>query len=252
MPAPTTWLFQQAIIIAAILLGVIIFYFFVSLIRQQRRNLELYRAKVRAEITTLENERKRIASDLHDDVGPLLSSVKLHVNNIDGDPENNHLMVQKSTRQIDDIIKRMKDISANLLPNTLVLYGLKKAVAEYVEKMSEAGGLKINFLSQGDYPLTQEQEINVYRIVQEITHNTLKHAGATELTIELRQNRKTLWLTTRDNGKGFDIQRQMGLNSGLGLLNLRSRAEVLDAKLTWQSGKGTGTSYNFEIPLQLS
>lgn len=252
MPAQETYLFQQAIIIASILLGIIIIYFFISLIRHQRRNLELYRAKIRAEITTLENERKRIASDLHDDVGPMLSAIKLQINNIDDDPENNELMVQKSTAQIDDIIKRMKDISGNLLPNTLVRYGLNRAVTEYIEKMGEHNSLAISFSAGGDFKLQPDQELNVYRIIQEITHNTLKHAGATRLDISLKKERQKLALRTADNGKGFDIDAQMTRNAGLGLLNLRSRAEMLGAKLSWTSGRGNGTNYIFEIPLQAS
>jgi two-component system, NarL family, sensor kinase len=245
-----TYLFQQAIIIASILLGVIILYFFISLIRHQRRNLELYRAKIRAEITTLENERRRIASDLHDDVGPMLSAIKLQINNIDDDPENNELMVDKSTRQIDDVIRRMKDISANLLPNTLVRYGLQKAVAEYIEKMSESNPLAIKFSPEYDVKLTPDRELNIYRIIQEITHNTIKHAGASLLKITLRREKQKLLLHTVDNGKGFDIDTQMTRNAGLGLLNLRSRAEMLGAKISYTSAKGSGTNYIFEIPLQ--
>jgi two-component system, NarL family, sensor kinase len=252
MHTPSPWLFQQAIIIAAVLLGIVIIFFFISLIRQQRRNINLYRAKVKAEITTLENERKRIAKDLHDDVGPLLSSVRFRVDAIDDDPENSRALIEKSTSQIDDIIKRMREIAAGLLPNTLIRSGLQKAVEEFVDKVNHENVLKISFNMQCGAELTEEQQLNIYRIVQEITHNTMKHAGANQLRIELMQQKQRLWLTAKDDGIGFDMQQKTSSGGGLGLLSLSSRAEVLGAKLSCHTGRGNGTSYIFDIPLRTS
>jgi two-component system, NarL family, sensor kinase len=241
--------FYTATIIVSVLLGIIILFFFISIIRHQRHNLRLYKAKVRAEISTLEKERKRIAGDLHDELGPLLSAVKLQINSIEDDVETNNQLIQKSNRQIDEIIRKMKEISTNLLPNTLVRKGLEAAVNEFIEKMSEVHPLKISFKSEGKYDLNQDQEINIYRIIQEITHNTIKHSGANLLIIKLKMIQNKLMLITSDNGAGFDIDNEMHLNTGLGLLNLRSRAEVLGANLSYTSDKGTGTSYIFEVPM---
>jgi two-component system, NarL family, sensor kinase len=261
MPAPETKLqslfvlamdtsLLDAVLIASVLLGAIIAFFFVSIIRHQRRNLKLYKAKVKAEISTLEKERKRIASDLHDELGPLLSAVKLQINNLEGsDDEVNAQLIAKSNRQIDDIIRKMKEISNNLLPNTLVRRGLEAAVTEFIEKMADVHPLKISFKSEGNYKLNQDQEINIYRLIQEITHNTIKHAKASLLIVKLKQVQQKLLLITSDNGAGFDIEHEMHLNTGLGLLNLRSRAEVLGANLSYTSDKGSGTNYIFEIPM---
>lgn len=242
--------FYTATILVSVLLGIIILFFFVSIIRHQRNNLKLYRAKVKAEISTLEKERKRIAGDLHDELGPLLSAVKLQISSIEEDNvEANNMLIQKSNRQIDEIIRKMKDISNNLLPNTLVRRGLEAAVKEFIEKMSEVHPLKISFKSEGKYELNQDQQINIYRIIQEITHNTIKHSAANLLIIKLKMIQHKLMLITSDNGTGFDIDNEMNLNTGLGLLNLRSRAEVLGANLSYTSDKGTGTSYIFEVPM---
>jgi two-component system, NarL family, sensor kinase len=227
--------FYTATIFISVLLGIIIVFFFASIIRHQRQNLRLYKAKVKAEITTLEKERKRIAGDLHDELGPLLSAVKLQVNSIEADNnETNNKLIEKSNRQIDDIIRKMKEISTNLLPNTLVRRGLEAAVQEFIEKMSEVHPLKISFKSEGQFNLNQDQEINIYR---------------TLLIIKLKLVQNKLLLITSDNGAGFDIENEMNLNTGLGLLNLRSRAEVLGANLSYTSDKGTGTSYIFEVPM---
>lgn len=240
----------NALLLTSVLLGAIIAFFFASIVRHQRHNLKLYKAKVKAEISTLEKERKRIAGDLHDELGPLLSAVKLQISSIDEDDrETNEKLIDKSGKQIDEIIRKMKEISNNLLPNTLVRRGLEAAVNEFIEKMSEVHPLKINFKSEGKFTLNQDQEINIYRIIQEITHNTIKHSGASLLIIKLKLIQNKLMLITSDNGVGFDIDGEMNLNSGLGLLNLRSRAEVLGANLSYTSDKGTGTSYIFEVPM---
>lgn len=240
----------NAVLLASVLLGAIITFFFSSIIRHQRHNLRLYKAKVRAEISTLEKERKRIAGDLHDELGPLLSAVKLQISSIEEDnTEGNNKLIEKSNRQIDEIIRKMKEISTNLLPNTLVRRGLEAAVNEFIEKMSEVHPLKISFKAEGKFSLNQDQEINIYRIIQEITHNTIKHSGASLLIIKLKMIQNKLMLITSDNGAGFDIDNEMHLNTGLGLLNLRSRAEVLGANLSYTSDKGTGTSYIFEVPM---
>ena len=240
----------NALLLTSVLLGAIIAFFFASIVRHQRNNLKLYKAKVKAEISTLEKERKRIAGDLHDEIGPLLSAVKLQISSIDEDDrETNEKLIAKSGKQIDEIIRKMKDISNNLLPNTLVRRGLEAAVNEFIEKMSEVHPLKISFKSDGKCTLNQDQEINIYRIIQEITHNTIKHSGASLLIIKIKLIQNKLMLITSDNGAGFDIDNAMNLNSGLGLLNLRSRAEVLGANLSYTSDKGTGTSYIFEVPM---
>jgi two-component system, NarL family, sensor kinase len=242
--------FYKATILISVLLGIIIVFFFTSIIRHQRHNLRLYKAKVKAEISTLEKERKRIASDLHDELGPLLSAVKLQINSIESEDNNtNDHLIERSNRQIDDVIRKMKDISNNLLPNTLVRRGLEIAVNEFVEKMAEVHPLKISFKVEGKFTLNQDQEINIYRIIQEITHNTIKHSGGTLLIIKLKIIQNKLMLITSDNGTGFDIENEMNLNTGLGLLNLRSRAEVLGANLSYTSDKGTGTSYIFEVQM---
>jgi len=177
--------FYTAILIVCAVVGVIIMYFIVSIIRQQRRTVRLYKQSLLTEITTLEKERSRMASDLHDEVGPLLSAIKLRIGSLDISNEEDEEEVKKTEKQIDNLIKRMREISFDLMPTSLTRKGLAAALGEFIEYCSKSSLLKIRFQFT-EIRLTQPQAINLYRIVQEIIHNTMKHAEASELIIELR------------------------------------------------------------------
>jgi signal transduction histidine kinase len=115
MDAHETSIFS-AVLITSIVLGVVLMYFIVTIVRHQRRNIRLYKSKILAEITTLEKERARIASDLHDELGPILSAVKFKINSLDIHNDEDQNLLDKSNKNIDEIIRRMRD----LLPNTLL------------------------------------------------------------------------------------------------------------------------------------
>ena len=241
--------FYTALTIAAALLGVVVVYFILTLIRQQRRNLRLQKSQILAEITTLENERKRISSDLHDEIGPILSAIKLQVTSLDHTTDEDKMIIEKSSRQIDDVIKKMREISYNLLPNTLIRKGLIAAINEYISRMNEVFPLKIN-LNAGEIIFKdKEKEINIYRIVQEIVHNTVKHAKATELNIDIKLEDKKFLMITRDNGIGFNHPEASKEQGGLGLRNLESRTEIMGGEISCSSQKQKGTTYIFEIPV---
>ena len=241
--------YYTAITVAAIVLGIITVYFIITMIRHQRRNMSLYRATINAEISTLENERKRIVSDLHDELGPLLSAVKLRINQLDTETPDDKDVVDFANKHLSDMIVKIKEISYNLLPNTLARNGLIHAVEEYIDKLHAAHQLKIRFIYENNFQLSKEKEVNLYRIFQEIIHNTIKHAKAKNLVMELRKQNNILLLSIIDDGIGFNYEDRSKSSTGLGLLNLQSRAEVLNAHFTIESEKDKGTKYFFEIPL---
>lgn len=242
--------FYNALIVVVTVVGVVLIYFIVTIIRYQRKSMRLHKEKIQAEIDTLENERKRIAADLHDELGPLLSAVKLQINNLDTTQPEDKALITKSSAHIDSIIKKLREISNNLLPNTLVRKGLKRAIEEFTENTAETHKLQIKFICEQEPPLEQNAEINIYRMVQEITHNTIKHARADWLIIKLSMDNDRIFLMTSDNGAGFDFFAMRRDNSGLGLRNLQSRAEVMGGELSCNSEAGKGTTYTIEIPLK--
>ncbi len=237
-----------AVLIVSFIVGIIITYFFISIIRQHRRNLELYKQSIFTEINTLERERSRMAADLHDEVGPVLSAVKLRLSSLEiPDPED-QLELSKTNEQIDNLLRRMREISFDLMPNSLLRKGLPAAVQEFIEYCSKNTALHISFRHE-DVFLNQQQSINLYRIIQEIIHNTIKHAGASELLMEMKKEKSHLILTVRENGVGFDFISKSDEAKGLGLRNLLSRIEIIGGQMFFESKKGKGTSYIFELPI---
>lgn len=239
----------SALIIAFGLIGVILFYFLWSVIRQQRRYQALANAKINAEIATLEKERKRIASDLHDDIGPLLSAIKLQMTSIKPIDEGENEVLRRSGEYIDEVISKMREISNDLLPNILVRKGLVTAIERFIEKLPPSGMHVVFESSLTQRPLA-EIEINLYRIVQEVVHNTLKHARASQLRIELRQEKDRIVLATADNGVGLPLNFEARKEPGLGLLNLQSRTEVMGGEFFVESRPEVGVSFLFEIPIK--
>jgi signal transduction histidine kinase len=240
------------VIAASIFLSVIIFYMIYTFGKQHRKIAAWQEARIKAEIDTLENERKRIAADLHDDIGPMLSSIKLHVNHIEPVNEEEKIIIEKSGKLMDDVINRFREIAYDLLPNTLIRKGLIRAIIEFIGKINEAYSLKINFTCDENIPLSASSELNLYRIVQEITHNAIKHAQATSLNINLQKQDNEIIFTAADNGKGFSYDEQtLKSAGGLGLLNIQNRVTLLNGKLTIKSANLKGTNYMIVIPLEL-
>ncbi|UKJ06097.1 sensor histidine kinase [Solitalea lacus] len=245
-----------AIIVAIVLFSIIIIYFVTSLILYQRRFIALQKERINAEINTLENERRRVASELHDGIGPLISSVKLYINSLDVGEDDTEI-VHKAGTYIDDIMQNIRQISNNLMPNTLVRKGLDAAIKEFVDKADNQNGIKISYSCEiPELSINKDMEINVFRIVQEIINNTIKHSGASKLIIKLTQQEKMLLLQTSDNGKGFDFEsmknKDVSKEGGLGLKNLESRVDVLGGQLFHQSSPNKGVAFIFEIPINHS
>ena len=241
-----------AIIMTSVILGAVFLYFFISIVRQQRRNNALYKSKILAEITTLENERKRTAADLHDELGPILSAVKFQINSFELKDKDDEENLVKANKNIDTIISRMRGIANDLMPNTLLRKGLVPAMESSIEAMNQANRLGIEFSAVPLPDLPENTAINLYRILQEVIHNTIKHARASKLKIELKSMNGQLIILTEDNGIGFDYSGKSKQASGLGLRNLLSRTEILGGSMYVDSKPDKGTRFTFEIPLNLS
>lgn len=238
-----------AILIVSLTLGIIIAYFFISIIRKQKRNLELQRSLVLKELTAIENERARIAKDLHDDISPMLSVVKFQVESVESASKEDAEELKTASTYIDDMLNRIREISNNLMPSSLLRKGLAVAVSEFVNKVKEATSMDIKFLYPAQLLLPEEMNANVYRIIQEVIHNCRKHAKATKMEIVLEEKNNVLNILIRDNGKGFDHKKVLTEGRGIGLSSIRNRAEVMRGTMTIESFPGKGSSFEFKIPL---
>ena len=238
-----------AILIASIIIGIIIIYFIISIIRHQRKNLELYRQSVLAEITAMEKERARIAADLHDELGPMLSAIKLKIGSFELIDEDDKIEAEKTNDHIDSLMKRMREISYDLIPNTLIRKGLVVALKEFIDYTNESDQLKITFNAGEAISTDQQKAIHIYRIAQEVINNTIRHSGAKLLTVDLKQENGILFLSTIDDGVGFDHYAASKGQGGIGLRNILNRTEIIGGQMFIESEKQKGTKYSFEIPV---
>ena len=134
------------------------------------------------------------------------------------------------------------------MPNTLVRKGLQKAITEFIDNNRQSYGLEIRFMCEQDLHLNQHKEVNIYRIIQEILHNTIKHAQATLLIIKIVTEGNRLLLMTADNGKGFDVNSAEGVNSN-GLRNIKQRALASNCVATIESTPAQGTTTTIVGPI---
>jgi Signal transduction histidine kinase len=237
-----------AILITAVVLGTVITYFIISILRQQRKNVALHRENILAEITHIEKERARIAHDLHDELGPLLAAVKMKINTLEIHHKEDIEHIEKTNRHIDTIAKRLREISFDLVPNSLLRRGIVPAVKEFISYLNSSTKIKFIFIAPKNLTLSGEIAVNLYRIIQEVIHNTIKHADATEMKIELESKDKMIQLFISDNGIGFDNVKESEKNSGFGLRSLSRRTDIMNGKLYIETEKNKGTRYTFEIP----
>jgi signal transduction histidine kinase len=237
-----------AILIAAAILGIFLIYFIITIIGHQRRNQLLNKEKINAEITTLEKERTRIASDLHDDLGPMLSTVKLLINNLEIESDEDKITLSKVNGYIDGVLTQLRTISNNLMPQVLGRKGLVAAINEFIDELNATRDMQIHFAPSADLVIPMEQGNHLYRIMHEIIHNAGKHSIASSMDISLEQQENRLVLTMRDNGRGFDPQDLETVRKGLGLKNIMSRVEAIQGVVYLKSAPKTGTEYTIEIP----
>ena len=239
-----------AIIVSVIVIGIIVLYFTISVIRQQRRNLELQKANSLAEIAAMEKERARIAADLHDDLGPVLSVVKFRVDNVELVDEEEKEELVKASQQLDELIARMREVANNLMPSALIRKGLINAVHEFTSNAAATSGIIIRFTTTEDVNAGEEKNINIYRVIQEVVHNCMKHAKATRMDISFEIKNGKLIILCRDNGQGFDYTKMTTESGGIGLRSIKNRTDMMNGSLRVESQIGKGTAFLFEIPVK--
>jgi signal transduction histidine kinase len=223
-------------------------FFVVSILRQQKRHIHLQKKHLQEELRALEKDRTRIAADLHDELGPMLSAVKMKISSFELEDEGDNLHKEKTIAHIDSALTRMREISFDLMPRTLLSKGLVAAIRQFISFISNEHGMRIEFNHDEEVKLSEDKSIQLYRMVQELVQNAIRHSGASLLTIDLRQAEGKLTLKVKDNGKGFNKEEELKRAGGFGLHNLYNRTELMKGDMYVDTAKGKGTSYSFEIP----
>jgi two-component system, NarL family, sensor kinase len=198
-----------------------------------------------------EEERKRIAKDLHDGLGGLLASVKLQLASIQreiGKLEQVNLYEQ-ANHMVDTACEEVRRIAHNMMPDALANLGLIAALRDIAEQINRSGGPSVKVISiNADERLDEKKEIMLYRIVQELLGNALKYAGANKILIQFSRDGDLLSLTFEDDGTGFDPEKARS-QDGLGLRSVESRVRFLNGRIQIIAGPGKGAAFEIEIPL---
>ncbi len=252
-------------LITAILFAIVIFLFFRKRLQYQKTISEQNASLQRQKITELqqknkllalssmiegqEAERLRIAKDLHDSLGGLLSTVKAHFTTIQKEIQQlaKLNLTTRTNELIDEACIEVRRISHNMMPHALSISGLKGAVEDIAGSLKEEG-YHIT-LEMSDLPVMDNtKQVMIYRLLQEIISNLRKHANAKSILIQLLAYDSEINLLIEDNGDGFNYEEALA-KDGLGIKSINSRVDYLDATIEWDTKPGNGTTISINIPL---
>jgi len=223
---------------------------------QQQRIRELEKDRQLVAVDSLlqgqEEERSRLAKDLHDGLGGLLSGVKFSLSNMKDNliiTPDNMTVFERSLDMLDTSINELRRVAHNMMPEMLTKFGLDEALKEYCNTINTTNLLAVKYQSIGMRDrIDKSAEIIIYRIIQELLNNTMKHAAATEVMVQLVKEEGRLSIIVEDNGKGFDKELPKE-NKGAGLTSIQSRVDYLKGRLEINSEAGKGTLINIEFNL---
>lgn len=217
----------------------------------ERKQVE--RKILNAIIDTEEKNKERFAKDLHDGLGTLLSTISIYLNMLKSEtiePVEKDNILDFTRGLVNEAIQNTKEIAYDLMPDIISRFGLISAIKALSERMNKTGLITINFNHNPDIKkLKGDLEVTLFRVVKELINNTLKHANADTININLTKEESLIVLDFCDNGKGFDVESTLyqNLHKGLGLSNLISRVKAINGTFKIDSEKGHGTSVLIKV-----
>jgi signal transduction histidine kinase len=206
---------------------------------------------MQAELSSQESERRKLAADLHDSIGGMLSTIRVGLATI-GRSLPEPKMIDETKKMLDDTISSVRRISRDLMPSTLEKFGLIHALKELCERFESTSRIQVSFESNGEVTtLDSQRELMVFRIVQELLNNAIKHAQASRIDVKL-DVLPDLIICVEDDGVGFNAEEQKSdkqSGKGLGLFNIENRARLLNGDLKFQKGNEKGSKILLTVPL---
>lgn len=223
-----------------------------SISRNLAKRKETERKVLSAVIQTEEKERERFSKDMHDGLGPLLSTIKLYVNELgtgEMEAKERKEYVNQVNRMLDDAVTSIREISNNLMPRVIHEYGLVKALEAFCEKVNQTGKIYVDFKTTGiDSSLDKNVQLILFRVISELLTNTIKHAQAKNAYIQLQKSGESISLIFSDNGIGFNSKHVMeNKNTGIGLKSIVSRIKSINGHCDIYSEEGKGFKITIEI-----
>lgn len=254
------FLAMMAMLMMAVFVIAFVIYYQKKQLEQEKTLHEIEKESQRMLLETALNseeaERRRIAQDLHDDIGTMLSLTKLSLNQLTKSHSKNDAAqtlttLQKSQSLVEETILHVRRITRDLVPTTLEQFGLASAVDEFIRRLQASNSFTVQFHCDAEEIPRQPQkiELTLFRITQELVNNAIKHSGCSMIEVELYQNADQLELIVRDNGKGFDASSMRNSRSaGLGLRNIESRLSIVNGKISYQNPEIQGSCAHVVVP----
>jgi signal transduction histidine kinase len=236
------------VLISVMIIGgvILIRELFYSLKRADTERVRSEKRVINAIINTEENERKRFAKDLHDGLGPILSTVKMSLSALTDriKDKSGSVILNNTNHLINEAISTIKDISNNLSPHVLSNFGLASAISAFTNKINQTKAVEIDFKSNMETQrLDNDKEVVMYRAVCELINNSVLHSGASRIEIELNKHEKFITLQFYDNGRGFDTSSLSKEDTkGMGISNIETRVKTVEGVFILESTPGKGTS----------
>lgn len=243
------------IIVALLLISLVLYLNFNNKHKiKQQKIAELEKEKqlmgVDAMLKGQEEERSRLARDLHDGLGGMLSGIKISFSNMKDNlamDVSSAMAFEKSLNQLDNTIAELRKVAHNLMPEALVKFGLKSAITDFCESMQLSCNTNIICEQFGvERDLGNIADVNIYRIIQELVNNAVVHGQARQVLVQLTRTDSKVLITVEDDGKGFDALSEKP-KSGIGLSNVRSRINYFNGSIDIDSAPAEGTIINIEL-----
>lgn len=220
-------------------------------LKRQALEFDYQQKMMQAELESQESERRRLAADLHDSIGGMLSTIRVGITTMARllpDPQS----IDQTKQMLDDTITSVRRISRDLMPSTLEKFGLGHAIKELCERFQATSKITVQCQGENELPeLGRQRELMVFRIVQELLNNAVKHAQASVITVGI-QSTDSFSVVVEDDGIGFDAQVEMNdrqSGKGLGLYNIENRARLLGGSLAYEKAPHRGSKISLTIPV---
>ncbi len=224
--------------------------YIVSIIRDITERKTFEKRIVETIIKTQEEDQNRYARELHDGLGPLLSTLKMHLEwleSVDDTSENKEKVIKHAIFTLDLAIKNVKEIANNLSPHILQRFGLIEAITSYVDRIKDTCGIEFYIQSEFNQRIKSEIEHVLYRSILECINNSVKHSQAKKIIIKFKIHSGLLTVECSDDGKGFDVDYEMSAGRGMGLFNILSRIEHINGNFSISSKRDFGTCINIKV-----
>jgi signal transduction histidine kinase len=249
--------FIAGIVILFLLAGYIIYFLFLYQRKQQKykeekraRELMFQEELLRSQLEIKEQTIQHIAHELHDNLGQVASLIKIHLNTLRlDDPDQTRQRIEETKDLVRQLIADVKALSLSMDSTRTVHLGIVTGLEHEIDRVNKTGQFEARLELEGDLPtLDKQTTVILYRMMQEILNNSVKHSGAKLIVLSLKATEKLFTLVCKDDGVGFDLE-EKNRSGGLGLLNLKARARLINAELNVHTAPEKGSIVSIELPI---